>query len=63
MNNYKLTPELIYLIETLKVEGYWSCKHYTACIQNKNIPFLNYLEEILRELDLKIYKRILMRNK
>ena len=44
---YDLTENLIYLIECLKVEGYWSLKNYECSIQNKNLPFLRHIEKLL----------------
>ena len=61
--NFELTPEFMYLIEALKVEGYWSLKSYTLTIQNKNLPFLRYIESIVKKLSMKIYKRTLVKIK
>lgn len=61
--NFELTPEFIYFIEALKVEGYWSLKHRTISIQNKNLPFLKYIETILKNLKINVSKRILVKIK
>ena len=59
-----LDENMIYLIESLKVEGYWSTKSYTLTLQNKNIPFLNHIEELVRDLGIIIpSKRILLKIK
>lgn len=47
--DFKLTPDLIYLIETIKVEGYWSLENFSLCIQNKNLAFLKRIEDIIRK--------------
>ncbi len=60
---YDYTPELIYLIEALKTEGDWSIKNRSGRIQNKNLPFLRYIECILRSLNLKYSKKILLKVK
>jgi len=59
----KLTPELIYLAEALKVEGYWNLKNWNASIQNKNLPFLRYIESILKNIGIPIHKRVLFKIK
>jgi len=62
--NYDLTldEDMLYLIETLKVEAYWSTKSYTLTLQNKNIPLLNHIEEILKKKRIIIpSKRILLK--
>ena len=59
--NLELNPDLIYLIEALKVEGYWSMKHREGSIQNKNLPFLKEIERILKDIGLNIKKRILIK--
>lgn len=60
--NLTLDEDMLYLIETLKVEGYWSTKNYTLTLQNKNIPLLNHIEEILKKRGLVIpSKRILLK--
>jgi hypothetical protein len=60
---YKLTPELCYLIEAMKVEGYWSLKHRDATIQNKDLNFLREIEQILAKLNVKYSKRALIKAK
>jgi len=62
-HGFKLTPEFIYLIEAIKVEGYWSQKNYTLTIQNKNLPFLRRIETLVKDLDIKPSKRILLKIK
>ena len=47
----------------MKVEGYWSLKNREASIQNKNIPFLNRLEEILRNNKINVIRRLLIKIK
>ena len=59
--NFKLNEDMIYLVETLKVEGYWSKKLFTLTIQNKDIPLLNNIERIVKKLNLKINKRLLLK--
>ena len=61
--NQKITPEMMYLIEALKVEGYWSIKHRGGEIQNKNVPLISYFEKILSDFKVKTSKRILMKIK
>jgi hypothetical protein len=60
---FNLNEEMIYLIETLKVEGYWSRKYFTLTLQNKNIPLLNRIEEIVNKLNLgiNVSKRVLLK--
>ena len=60
---YKLTTDLLYLIEALKVEGYWSVKNHECSIQNKNLPFLRHIEYILKSHDIKYCKRIYVKIK
>lgn len=59
--NFELNEDMIYLIESLNVEGYWSKKSFTLILQNKDIPFLNNIEKIVKNLKLKINKRILLK--
>ena len=61
INSFELNEDMIYLIETLKVEGYWSKKAFSLCLQNKDIPLLNNIERIVKELGLNISKRILLK--
>jgi len=58
---YKLDEKMIYLIETLKVEGYWSSKSFTLTLQNKDIPLLNHIENIVKTLGINISKRLLLK--
>lgn len=60
---YELTPELIYLIETLKIEGYWSVKHRDCTIQNKDLEFLRKIEDILNKYKIKLSKQIYVKIK
>ena len=60
-HSFKLNGDMIYLIETLKVEGYWSKKYFTLTLQNKDMPLLNNIERIVKNLDIKINKRILLK--
>ncbi|MCX6751045.1 MAG: LAGLIDADG family homing endonuclease, partial [Candidatus Pacearchaeota archaeon] len=61
--NFELNEDMIYLIETLKVEGYWSKSCFTLTLQNKDIPLINHVEEILKELNIEPGKRILLKIK
>ena len=60
---FKLNPDFIYLIEVIKVEGYWSYKNFALTIQNKNLPFLRRVENIAKSLGIKISKRVLLKIK
>lgn len=60
---YNLTPELIYLIECMKVEGYWSPNHRDASIQNKNIPFLECIKQILQKHGVEPKERVYIKIK
>ncbi len=60
---FTLTPELIYLIEALKVEGWWSLTHPSLCIQNKNLPFLRQIAIIVENLGIPVHKRMLIKMK
>jgi len=59
--NFELNEDMIYLIETLKVESYWSKKNFTLTLQNKDIPLLNNIERIVKNLGLNISKRVLLK--
>jgi len=59
--NFELNENMIYLIETLKVEGYWSRKSFTLSLQNKDIPLLNHIENIVKNLGINISKRLLLK--
>ncbi|MBU2633790.1 MAG: LAGLIDADG family homing endonuclease [Nanoarchaeota archaeon] len=61
--NLEINQDLIYLIEALKVEGYWSIKHKEGSIQNKNLPFLRNIERISKNIGLNTTKRILVKIK
>jgi hypothetical protein len=62
--NLTLDEDMLYLIETLKVEGYWSTRNYTLTLQNKDIPFLNHIEELTKKIGIIIpTKRILIKIK
>ena len=56
-----INKDMVYLIEALKVEGYWSSKSFTLTLQNKDIPFLNHIEEIAKNLGIKVGKRTLLK--
>ncbi|MFA5992976.1 MAG: LAGLIDADG family homing endonuclease [Candidatus Pacearchaeota archaeon] len=60
-NEININADTAYLIESLKVEGYWSTELFTLTIQNKNIPFLNHIEEILNKINIVPAKRILLK--
>lgn len=60
---FTFTPKLIYLIESLKVEGWWSLKHPSLCIQNKNLPFLRQIATIVEDLGIPMHKRMLIKMK
>jgi len=60
-NNFKLDKEMIYLIETLKVEAYWSRENFALRLQNKDIPLLNRVESIVKKLGMNVSKRILLK--
>ncbi len=62
-NSLPLNKETIYLIEALKVEGYWNSSTFSLTLQNKNLPFLNYIENIIKKFDITPYKRILLKIK
>ena len=57
----KLNTDILYLIEALKVEGYWSLKHMEGAIQNKDLALLRYIERILKDLNIRSKKRILVK--
>ena len=59
--DFELNKEMIYLIETLKVESYWNLKNFTLTLQNKDIPLLNYIEKIVKGLNMNIGKRLLLK--
>jgi len=62
LNNNILTPEMIYFIEALKVEGCWSLKYSNWDIQNKNLPFIENIEKILKKnFKSQIFKKILVK--
>jgi hypothetical protein len=59
--DFELNKEMMYLIETLKVESYWSKKNFTITLQNKDAPFLNHIEKIVNSLGIRVSKRILLK--
>jgi len=59
--DFELNKEMIYLIETLKVESYWNLKNFALTLQNKDVPFLNYIENIVKNLEINISKRLLLK--
>jgi len=58
---FELNEDMLYLIETLKVESYWSRKNFTLTLQNKDVSLLNNIERIVKNLGLNISKRILLK--
>ena len=56
-----INEDTIYLMEAMKVEGYWRTTSYTLTIQNKDIPLLNHIENIAIKLGVKPAKRILLK--
>lgn len=56
-----INEETIYLMEAMKVEGYWKTKSYTLTFQNKNLPLLNHIEKIAKKLGTKPSRRILLK--
>lgn len=60
---WKITPEIVYLIETLRTDGYYSLKNREAEIQNKNLPFLIYIENTLKQNKINYGKRLLIKVK
>lgn len=63
LNVLKPTPELIYLIEAMKTDGYWSIERREGSIQNKNLPFLAHIEDILKKHKINYQKRLLVKVK
>lgn len=61
IDDFELNEDMIYLIETLKVEGYWSRKSFTLSLQNKDIHLLNHIEGIVKNLGINISKRLLLK--
>jgi hypothetical protein len=60
-SNFEINEGLIYLAEAMKVEGYWSSKSFTLTIQNKDISFINHIENIVKKLNLNTHKRLLIK--
>lgn len=60
---WDINEEIIYLIESLKVEGYVSIKNREASIQNKDVLFLRRIERILRNNKVNLAKRIFVKVK
>lgn len=56
-----INEETVYLMEAMKVEGYWQTKSYTLTFQNKNLPLLNHIEKIAKNLGVKPSRRILLK--
>jgi len=52
--NFELNEDMIHLVETLKVEGYWSKKSFTISLQNKDLLFLSNTERIVKNLGMKV---------
>ncbi|MBR9706063.1 hypothetical protein GOV14_03450 [Candidatus Pacearchaeota archaeon] len=59
--DFELNEDIFYLIETLKVESYWSKDNFTLTLQNKDIPLLNHIEKIVSNLNINIGKRLLLK--
>ncbi len=57
----ELTEKTSYLLEVLKVEGYYNFNNNSLSLQNKNLPFLRRIEEIVTELGMNISKRLLIK--
>ncbi|MEK6933195.1 MAG: LAGLIDADG family homing endonuclease [Nanoarchaeota archaeon] len=57
----ELSPDILYLIEALKVEGYWSIKYREGAIQNKDLQFLRFIDNILKKCKVNTKKRILVK--
>ena len=60
-DNFTLDEDMIYLIETLKVESYWSKDNFTLTLQNKDIHLLNNIERIVKNLNINVGKRLLLK--
>ena len=56
-----INEDTIYLMEAMKVEGYWKTTSYTLTIQNKDVPLLNHIESIAIKLGVKPAKRIILK--
>ena len=61
--NISYDEKIAYLIEVLKVESYYNSKTYTLTLQNKDISFLNRIEEIIKEFEVIPSKRLLLKIK
>jgi hypothetical protein len=63
LENIRLTPELVYFMEALKVEGYWSTEYSNWNIQNKNLCFIRHIEDILKTYfgEIRLKKKILLK--
>jgi len=62
-HDFKLNNEMIYLIETLKVESYWCKENFTLTLQNKDIQLLDHIEAIVNSLGIRVSKRTLLKIK
>jgi len=63
LHGFEITPELAYLIEALKVEGYWTTEHRRGEIQNKNLALLFYIEDLLKRVGVNTKKSLLIKIK
>jgi hypothetical protein len=61
LHGLKTNADFFYLLEALKVEGYWSTKHREALIDNKNLPFMRNIERILKDIGISCTKRFIIK--
>lgn len=59
----EITPELIYLAESLRTDGYWSIKSGAGAFQNKDRLYLTKIEELLNSFGINVIKRLLIKIK
>lgn len=57
----RVDPDFFYLLEALRVEGYWSTKYREAAIDNKNIPLLKNIQRILNKNKINYTKRFIIK--
>jgi len=57
----KINEKTAYLLETLKVEAHYNFNNNALSLQNKNLPFLQRIENIVSELGMNISKRLLIK--
>lgn len=60
---FEINENFFYLLESMKVEGYWSVKRREATIQNKNIHLIKRIEKVLKENKIKFRRRLLIKIK